>query len=127
MVRFVEFYLWKACWLMLAVLLLSLVALLLALWGVSMVEQDLGRQTAFDIEVRVLGDAPLWVLLQAGMLVMNGLAMTRWALMTADVGRRRMGYGYEINLPFPLAKIAAANVLYIGLAVIAFYALRSAV
>lgn len=106
------------------VLLGSLTSLLAVMTGIAWVEAQRHRPTIFDLEIVPLGRAPLWILLLAGMLIMNGLVMTRWALITADVGRRYGGSGYELNIPLPLAKIAAANVLYIGLAVLAFYVLR---
>lgn len=120
-----KYYLYKAVWPMLAVLAASLVGLLLALWGVSAIETQNGRLGPFDVVLRALGDAPLWVLLTAGMFVMNGITMARWAVVTADIGQRHVGYGYELNIPFPIGKMVATNIFYIGSTVIAFFAVRS--
>jgi hypothetical protein len=59
------------------------------------------------------------------MCVTNGITMSRWALVSANLVRRRAGGGYELNVPFPLGKMAAVNILYIGVAVILFYAVRT--
>lgn len=107
------------------VLIGSLLSLVVVLTGIAWVEAQRHRPTVFDLEIVPLGRAPVWILLLAGMLIMNGLVMARWALITADVGRRYGGDGYELNIPLPLARIVAANVLYIGLTVLVFYLLRS--
>lgn len=118
-------FFYKAVWPMLAVLAASLIALLISLGVVSAIEAQKGRPGAFDIELRAFSDAPLWLMLMAGMLLINGITMARWAVVSAEVGRRRAGYGYEIVIPFPIAKMTAVNIFYIGAAVVLFFALRA--
>ena len=110
---------------MLAVVGLSLTALLWVLWVVSKVEHRAGRAAVFDIEIHALGDAPLWVLLAAGLLITNGFAMLRWAVVAAEFTRRNLGHGYGVSVPFPIGKMTAVSVLYVGLSVIVFYAARA--
>ncbi len=112
---------------MVAILGTSLISLYLVLWGVSVVEHRLGRPTVFEMQVVALGDAPLWVLLLAGMGITNGITMSRWALVSANIVKRGVGGGYELTVPFPAGKMAAVNILYIGASVIFFYAARSTV
>lgn len=119
-----SYYLYKAVWPMLAVLGASLIALMIVLWGVSAIEAQKGHPGVFDVELRAFSDAPLWLMLLAGMLVVNGITMARWAVVSADVGRRRVGYGYEVNVPFPIGKMAAVNILYIGISIVVFFAVR---
>jgi hypothetical protein len=110
---------------MLAVAGASIILLLVVLKVVSALEEARGQHGVFDIELRTLGDAPLWVLLCAGSFIVNGATISRWALISADVGQRRGGNGYEINLPVPILKLASINLIYTGGAVLLFFALRT--
>ena len=93
MFRLLQLFLYKAVWPMVAILGTSLTSLYLVLWGVSVVEHRLGRPTVFEMQVAALGDAPLWVLLLAGMGITNGITMSRWALMSASVSKRGVSGG----------------------------------
>lgn len=121
-----EYFVYKATAVMALVATASTLMLLLVLWGVSVVESRQHRPTPFEVEIRQLSDAPLWVVLVAGLLVLNGITMARWTILSAEVGRRRGPQGYEVVLPLPLGKVTAFNILYIGLAVLLFYTARSA-
>lgn len=124
LIEFMENYLLRSLIPFLVVLGVGLSALLGTLYCVSVIEGRLGRLTPFDLNVVVLGDAPLWVLLLAGMLIVNGIVMSRAALASAHLGRRQGRLGYEISIPFPLGRLAAANVTYIGASIVVSYLAR---
>lgn len=126
MPKLIEYFVYKAPGLMALVAGASTVTLVLVLWGLSAVESRRNRPTPFELEVRPLGDAPLWVVLVAGLLVLNGLAMVRWAIISAEVGHHRDQRAYEVVVPLPLGKVTAINFLYVGLAVLVFYLSRGA-
>ena len=126
MFRLLQLFVYKAIWPMVAILGTSLITLYLVLWGVSVVEHRLGRPTVFEMQVLAL-DAPLWVLLLAGMGITNGITMSRWALVSASVIKRGVSGGYELAVPFPVGKMTAVNILYIGASVFLFYAARRTV
>ena len=112
---------------MLAVAGASIILLLLVLWTVSALEEAKSRRGVFDIELRSMGDAPLWLVLAAGAFIVNGATIGRWAIISADVGQRRAGGGYEVNLPLPILKLAAVNLIYCGGAVLLYFVLRTRV
>jgi len=124
LIEFMENYLLRSLIPFLVVLCVALGALLGTLYCVSVVERRMGRLTPFDLEVHVLGDAPLWVLLVAGMLMVNGIVMSRAALASVNFGRRQDHPGYEVSVSFPLGRLCACNISYLGASIIVSYITR---
>lgn len=122
-----RFYLWRVIAPMLAVVTGSVIVLLAVLWWISVIECRRGRPSVFELDVPALGDAPLAVLLLAGLVFVQGVALIRfWSLVTAEVGRTASGKGFELNVPIPIGRVLGISCMYIGGAVFAFYAMRSA-
>ncbi len=124
LIEFMEHYLLRSLIPFVVVVGISFGVLLAVLYGIAVVEHRAGRPGPFDVEVPQLGDAPLWIILVMGLLLANGVVMSQLSLFSILWGRRRREPGYKFDIPFPLGRLAAMNVTYVGAAGIAFFALR---